>query len=118
MATIGDRLSQILDHYHLSQAELAERIKMSEASVSKAINGVTPIGGKTILNFLAAFPEVNADWFIRGRGEMLIENNKVSFFQEEQGSYAIRHDLYNFHQLVEKVAELEQIVINLQKNIK
>ena len=116
--TIGDRILKIAAYYKLSQAQLAEKIKVSEGAISKAITGVSPPGAKVILNVLAAFPEINADWFVRGRGQIVLEKNKLSYFQEDQAAYLTQQDLYNFHKLVKKVEELDQIVKELQKNIK
>lgn len=114
---IGDRIEMVLHHYNLNQAQLAEKIGVSEASISKAIKGRSNPGTKIILGLLEAFPFLSAEWLIRGAGEMRVEKSEVSFFQESQAAYLTKKDLITFSRLVQKVDELEVIVKELQKSI-
>lgn len=114
------RLLIFLNQLDIDQKKIASEIKVSPATISDIANEKIIAGWKVVRNTLLRYPELSAEWLIRGEGNMIRKNepNSVSFFEEPSIAYLTKQDLYNFHKLVEKVSELEQIVIELQKNIK
>ncbi len=108
MDNMEDRLEKIIQYSKLTQDQFAGRVGVTPGAISKAISQGT-IGSKIILGLMAAFPEVNMDWFLRGEGNMFRDiKSGVDFFQELHEQYHRRDDLYNIHRLVEKVDEIEQ----------
>lgn len=116
---IGKRLSVFIGQLNIDQKTFAKEIKVSGSIISDIVNGNSPAGRKVIINTLNRFTELSAEWLLRGSGPMIrkSETEAVQFFEEPEVKYITKADLYNFHRLVEKVRELEEIVYRLDKSI-
>lgn len=55
----------------LNAAEFADRIGVQRSNISHILNGRNNPGAQFLEKLLVAFPDLNADWLITGRGEML-----------------------------------------------
>lgn len=69
------RFKEVRNYFRLSQNEFAKRIGMSKITISKIEAGENKVGPGTQRNLLNAFSEINPDWFVLGRGEMLLEQS-------------------------------------------
>lgn len=65
-----------MDYSRLGQQGFVDQVGLSKSVVSKVIREKANAGMKVVFQVLEAFPEVNADWLIRGRGEMIISKKK------------------------------------------
>ncbi|MGA9651914.1 helix-turn-helix domain-containing protein [Pedobacter sp.] len=67
---IGGRLSQMLKVYGLSVNALASEIGGTTAKYYKLLNGKSKPDFETIFAILDKFPEISAEWLMRGSGPM------------------------------------------------
>ena len=72
MTTIIERLEAVRRHYNLSGRGLADRLGQRPSTVTNYLNGTQAPKLEFIENILRLFPEVSAEWLIRGQGSMLI----------------------------------------------
>lgn len=72
MTTIIERLEAVRRHYDLSGRGLADRLGQRPSTVTNYLNGTQAPKLEFIENILRLFPEVSAEWLIRGQGSMLI----------------------------------------------
>lgn len=72
MTTIIERLEAVRRHYDLSGRKLADRLGQRPSTVINYLNGTQAPKLEFIENILDLFPEVSAEWLIRGQGAMLI----------------------------------------------
>ena len=72
MTTIIERLEAVRRHYILSGRGLADRLGQRPSTVTNYLNGTQAPKLEFIENILDLFPEVSAEWLIRGQGAMLI----------------------------------------------
>lgn len=66
-----DRLRQIIDNKNYSIRQFEQKISASEGTISKFLCGKIGLKVETLLKIAANFPEINLDWLITGRGEMI-----------------------------------------------
>lgn len=66
-----DRLKEIIDYYNLNTHQFEVKINASESTIRKALVGKNSISTDTLLKISDTFPEINLDWLITGKGEML-----------------------------------------------
>jgi hypothetical protein len=104
-----------MDCKKLNNKSLAKKINVAESTLSIAITQNKLSSSKVIALTLEAFPELSAEWLIRGKGNMIIENFE---FKEPKVNYLTKEDLFDFRILVEKVRELDHIVRKLEDKIK
>jgi transcriptional regulator with XRE-family HTH domain len=68
---IADRILAFLRAKEITSGALADHIGVQRSSISHILSGRNKPGFEFLRKFLDAYPEVNAEWFITGRGEML-----------------------------------------------
>ncbi len=66
-----NRLKEYMLSKSLNAAEFADRIGVQRSNISHILNGRNNPGAQFLEKLLVAFPDLNADWLITGRGEML-----------------------------------------------
>ena len=66
-----DRLLKILKHYDLSPSVFADRLGVQRSSLSHLLSGRNNPSFDFMLRLTESFTEVNLDWFISGKGNML-----------------------------------------------
>ena len=65
------RLQEIHTYSGLSLRAFANKCDISQPTLDKQIKGLRSVSIETIMSVLYAFPEISADWLMRGEGEML-----------------------------------------------
>lgn len=66
-----DRINHLMTFYELNSNEMAKQVGGSRTKIYNAINGKTTPGFETLEAILETFPDVSAEWLMRGQGEML-----------------------------------------------
>ncbi len=70
---MNNRLKQFLAAENISQAQFADTIKVVRASVSHVLSGRNNPGYEFIKAIMAAYPTLNMEWLILGKGKMYKE---------------------------------------------
>ncbi len=69
---INERFSQIREYFCSNDNKLfASKIGEKEQNLSSICTGSRPVGLTSIMKLLEAIPEVDANWLLLGRGEMV-----------------------------------------------
>ena len=76
-----DRIIQFLKEMNLTSTKFADEIGVQRSSISHILSGRNKPSFDFIEKMLNAYPEVNAQWLITGKGIML--SNQPSLFQNE-----------------------------------
>lgn len=79
------RLEQFLLAENITRAQFADRIKVARAGISHIIAGRNKPGYEFIINTMEAFPELNIEWLLSGRGTMYKDGDSPSVPQENTG---------------------------------
>lgn len=66
-----DRLKEFMLYKSLNAADLADKIGVQRSNISHILNGRNNPGALFMEKLLNAFPDLNSDWLITGRGKML-----------------------------------------------
>ncbi|MBN2520830.1 MAG: helix-turn-helix transcriptional regulator [Bacteroidales bacterium] len=77
-----DRLLKFLNHEGLSSAKFAEVIGVQPSGISHVLSGRNKPGFDFISKVLSSYPELNADWLILGKGNMLKSIKQPTLFDE------------------------------------
>lgn len=65
------RVTLIISTYNLSKKAFSDKIGMEQTTVNNQIIGKRGISIDLILNTLKSFPDLSAEWLMRGEGPML-----------------------------------------------
>ena len=72
------RLQQFLDAENITQAQFASMIHVAPASISHILAGRNRPGFDFMQNAMKAFPDLNIEWLITGKGKMYKSAKLVS----------------------------------------
>ena len=72
---IIQRISSILDHNKITKQNLANEINMNQTTLGRQLKGEQALSAKLIEGFLHVFPDISAEWLLRGEGEMYKSNS-------------------------------------------
>ncbi len=62
------RIQTIMDHYGLSVSAFADEIGVQRSSISHLLNGRNRPSLDFVMKLIAAYPEVNLYWLLKGEG--------------------------------------------------
>lgn len=72
-AEISNRVEQFLHEKRIRKEELRKKLGLgSRQQINNWVKGSDPIPVKHLVSILLLFPEINANWLVRGEGEMLL----------------------------------------------
>lgn len=84
--SIRQRIKDVLSEHHSNTNRLAGDDTAFQNRLSRQINQGSSISCDTVARVLMAFPDVSAEWLLRGQGEMLISDNLPKFHGLESDS--------------------------------
>lgn len=82
-SSIRQRIKDILNAFNSNTNRLAGDDVNFQNRLSRQINQGASISCDTITRVLIAFPDVSAEWLLRGKGKMLLTENLPTFNGEE-----------------------------------
>ena len=72
---VAQRIKSILNDNQISIAAFAKMIGMLQVTCNRQIRGDQAVSLAMIEGFLSAFPDISAEWLLRGEGEMYKSNS-------------------------------------------
>lgn len=85
---MDQRLQQFLMAENISQSQFADKLGVARASVSHILSGRNKPGFDFIENLSRAYPTVNLEWVITGKGKMYKEMQKSAIEKAPTSSTA------------------------------
>lgn len=95
--TVIERFQQVMEHFGLNAGTFAERIGVSQATISHIINGRNKYPSTDVLLRLHdSFPMINLNWIITGEGASGLEEQKEnSLASDEEACSEADNPSYN-----------------------
>lgn len=81
------RIKEIIDFYRLSGQKFAVKIGISPNTLNNYLQGKNKISLALIEAILTAFPDVSAEWLMRGKGQM-IQGDQPTIMGDNSGVVA------------------------------
>lgn len=100
---IEERVKAVIAYSGLNDSAFAKKIGVQQMTLWRQINGARKVSLETVMAIAEAFPEIDANWMLRGSGSMLSDNGA----QEER-----------IDSLLDVVAMQRKTINNLQEKIK
>ncbi|WP_158962367.1 helix-turn-helix domain-containing protein [Myroides fluvii] len=116
MEVIGLRLKKYLEYKDVKRADFAEEVNMSYASLTHLLNGNRNMSSDMLDRIFTYFPDLNARWFVSGKGPM--EYTVSSYFIDQEKEYPVvkEEPMYDRDQLLREFIEDED-VLNAVRNL-
>lgn len=100
---IQQRLKAVIAYSGLSDTAFAKKIGMQQITLWRQLNDQRKVSLETIVLVVEAFPEIDANWLLRGVGSMLEDNEA----QEKR-----------LDNLIDVISMQQETIRNLQEKIK
>ena len=71
---VAQRIKSVLEDKQISIAALAKRIGMQQVTCNRQIRGDQAVSIGLLEGFLGEFSNISAEWLLRGKGNMLLED--------------------------------------------
>ena len=65
------RIQQLKDHFGLSTRAFALKCGMNQPTLDRMLKGINALNLNCVSSILQSFPDVSAEWLMRGSGPML-----------------------------------------------
>ena len=109
----SERVAKIRDVFCDNDNRIfAEKLGKDESYTSQICNGSKVIGGNLIETILNAFPKVDANWLIKGLGNMIVNEQNIG--DVNNSGIQINHigngDTYNINDIQPLVFKLQEKV--------
>lgn len=108
MDEVRERILLVFSTFATNINKLSDGDTALRNRLTRQINNDSAITIDSISVILNAFPEVSAEWLIRGKGEMLLSENLPKFHGEETDTELDVHA-----ELARKTAELEELKLQV-----
>ena len=110
MNEVRERILLIFNHFATNINKLSDGDTALRNRLTRQINNDAAITIDTISVVLSTFPDISAEWLLRGKGEMLISDNLPKFHGLESDSELDVHA-----SLARKTAELEEYKLQIMR---
>lgn len=114
MSKIIERIRQFAESQYDSMREFERDAGVTQGVFSKSFKNSTEIRTDSVELFVGSFPQVSAEWLLRGVGEMLIQSED-SVMKNPTLDFVIRHMASEIENLQAKYESLEMEYKELQK---
>lgn len=82
--TVLQRVNYIIDNFGKTKNYFANEIGMSSTTVWRQLKGEQALSSRLVEGILTAYPDVSAEWLLRGEGKIQLGENES--FSETQNS--------------------------------
>ena len=82
---VKQRLRLILKEKHMPLASIGAESDSLKVTLSRQVNGDTAVSFSVIALFLDKFPDVSAEWLLRGEGDMFKHTNHATIQTQNGG---------------------------------
>ncbi len=73
---IVQRVRELLTINSISVNSLAKQINVAQATLNPQLRGDRTLAANIVVKILETFPDISAEWLLRGEGEMYRDNSK------------------------------------------
>lgn len=81
---IKQRLKAVLEEKGCNPTQFAKIHHLNQKTVHNQINATTQVSASIILLLLDSFPDLSAEWLLRGKGDMMLKDNCESALCQEE----------------------------------
>lgn len=105
---VAQRIKSVLESKQISIAAFAKMIGMQQVTCNRQIRGDQAVSLGLIEGFLEKFEEISAEWLLRGKGSMVVEEPSFLVAEPEPEYREVKNDMLVDSVWKAKYEELEK----------
>lgn len=107
-SSVRQRIKDVLSFHNSNTNQLAGDDSNFQNRLSRQINHTSTISCDTISRVLSAYPEVSAEWLLRGKGEMILSDNLPPILGDES-----ENDLDTHAMLAQAKGQIDDLILEI-----
>ena len=97
--TIYQRVKLVLEDKSISVNALSKQINVAQATLNPQLRGDRTLAANIVQKILTAFPDVSAEWLIRGVGTMYINQDADDYsYMVAETPHRVESKIEEYHQ--------------------
>ena len=97
--TVYQRITAYIDDNRISLNALAKTLNMNQSTVLRQVKGEQTLSSTLVENFLKAYPDVSAEWLMRGVGTMYSNQDAdESYYMVAETPHRVEPKIEEYHQ--------------------
>lgn len=104
-STVYQRIKEYIDANRISMNALAKTLNMNQSTVLRQVKGEQTLSSNLVESFLSAYPDVSAEWLMRGKGNMKLCKSAEYTVQQISADYAAEPTLKHRDEIEQKQDE-------------
>lgn len=97
--TVYQRIKAYIDDNRISLNALAKTLNMNQSTVLRQVKGEQTLSSTLVENFLKAYPDVSAEWLMRGVGTMYSNQDAdESYYMVSETPHRVEPKIEEYHQ--------------------
>ena len=97
--TIYQRVKLVLEDKSISVNALSKKINVAQATLNPQLRGDRTLAANIVQKILTAFPDVSAEWLMRGEGTMYINQDADdSSYMVAETPHRVENKIEEYHQ--------------------
>lgn len=100
---VAERIKEFLNFKRISVNSLSKQLSITQTTLNRQFNGTVTLSVEAVLAVLEYFPELSAEWLLRGVGQM---TQTVPQSESELSAVCI-DQAKEIYRLKQRIAELE-----------
>ena len=97
--TICQRVKLVLEDKSISVNALSKKINVAQATLNPQLRGDRTLAANIVQKILTAFPDVSAEWLMRGEGTMYIKQDADdSSYMVAETTHRVEPNIVEYHQ--------------------
>ena len=88
---ITNRIKELMNALGMSVNSLSKKIGLPQTTLDNQLRGVRKMSLATVEAILAAFDTLSAEWLLRGKGEMFVNNSVNKYLRDIAAMTGIKH---------------------------
>ena len=112
--TVKERIKIFLKFKKISQKDFSESVGLSSGYLGAMKKSFST---ETINNIVIRYPDINIDWLLTGKGEMIKEDIGKSGFNSEIGDYIYSTNPLNSDDMKNLITQMTGIISRQEDNI-
>lgn len=109
-----DRLKQVIDYYSITTNSFSQKIGVSEGAIRKVLLQNTTLRSDTLDKISQNFTDINIDWLVTGRGEMLRKDSAINSANSDENITRLISILEKT--LIEKDSQINRLLSIIESN--
>ncbi len=69
---VNQKIKNVLSERNISITSFSKSIGEVQTTINRQLNGTAQLSAKTVESFLLHFPDISAEWLLRGKGDMYL----------------------------------------------